>query len=128
MLIFGRKHLNPFSKVDKLQIFSNKYFATWKISINRVFLAKKQKGWSHKLEIFCGKKWRLLQKISRKWKICECSPSLWKWGQRLKIEIFIIFSNFYYRDWSKTQQIRKWEWENGSEGDHFGESLKCKVS
>ena len=28
VLIFGRKHLNPFSKVDKLQIFSNKYFAT----------------------------------------------------------------------------------------------------
>ena len=37
-------------------------------------------------------------------------PFIVKMGSTSEIEIFIIFSNFYYRDSSKTQWIRKWKW------------------
>ena len=89
MLIFGRKHLTPFSKVDKLQIFSNKYFATWKISINRVFLAKKQKGWSHKLEFFEEKNEDFFKKYLENEKFVSaafhCEIDIWN------IQIFAMF-------------------------------------
>ena len=53
-------------------------------------------------------------------------PFIVKMSSKSEIWISVIFFNFYERNLSKIQLIRKWKWENERRGTHFAKFLNSK--
>ena len=97
--IFDPILFKPFLDGAKWPKFCAKYFSLLKKSnigcIFFIFLWTIMKGWSDNYEIHTMYASCHVQKKTKKHKNYPGSPSLWKWVQSLKVEIFVIFFNFY---------------------------------
>ena len=111
LLIFEQKELNFFLKDQKLPTFYNKYFFNEKMWKFWHLMAKKLKGWSHKLETLHVKSLGAILKKLRKQKNCGGSPSLCNLHFRYT-NIFQIYHN-----------LIQWRWEYGL---HKSQTLQCR--
>ena len=96
--IFDPIMFKAFLDDAKLPKFCAKYFSLLKKSnigcIFFIFLWTIMKGWLDHYEIYTMYASCHLQKKYKKYKNGPGSPSLWKWVQSLKIEIFVFFFQF----------------------------------
>ena len=97
--IFDPILFKPFLDGAKWPKFCAKYFSLLKKSnigcIFFIFPWTIMKGWSDNYEIHTMYASCHVQKKTKKHKNYPGSPSLWKWVQSLKVDIFVIFFNFY---------------------------------